>query len=501
MSDLRVTVNEEPSLIVKVYEGLPGADGMDGSVTSVNGDAGPVVVLTSDNISEGAVNKYYTDERVDDRVSSLLVAGSNITLTYNDPANTLTIASTGGGGGGITSVNGDSGPAVSLDTADIPEGTNLYFTNERAQDAVGASLSATGEGVDLVYDDAGNSIRADLDLPGLGSISNTEGVDLMLVYDDSASEHRVITVDDFIAGKAISDEKVKVTIADTSPGYLFKKIASGNGIAKQTNNSGSDEELELSIDPGIVFDKALDTSDDIAEGASNLFFTNERAQDAVGGALVDSSNIDFTYNDVANTITADLISTAVTPASYGSATQVATFTVDAKGRLTAASNTSIQSASDTQSGLVELATTAETNTGTDTARAITPDGLSGSYAGTKSAFISVTAPTESVATGDGKAYVTIPESCNGMNLIRATATVVTAGTTGATTIQIYNVTQAVDMLSGLISIASGGTVATAGTIDSANDDVATNDVLRIDVDSVSTTQPQGLMVILEFRLP
>lgn len=39
-------------------------------------------------------------EAVDDRVAALLVAGSNITLTYDDVANTLTIASTGGGGGG-----------------------------------------------------------------------------------------------------------------------------------------------------------------------------------------------------------------------------------------------------------------------------------------------------------------------------------------------------------------------------------------------------------------
>lgn len=36
-------------------------------------------------------------EAVDDRVNSLLVAGSNVTLTYNDAANTLTIAASGGG--------------------------------------------------------------------------------------------------------------------------------------------------------------------------------------------------------------------------------------------------------------------------------------------------------------------------------------------------------------------------------------------------------------------
>ena len=47
---------------------------------------------TSD-LSEGS-NLYYTDERVDDRVNGLLTAGSNITLTYNDAGNSLTIAAT-----------------------------------------------------------------------------------------------------------------------------------------------------------------------------------------------------------------------------------------------------------------------------------------------------------------------------------------------------------------------------------------------------------------------
>lgn len=146
------------------------------------------------------------------------------------------------------------------------------------------------------------------------------------------------------------------------------------------------------------------------------------------------------------------------------------------------------------------ASSAEINTGTSTTKFNTPDALAGSYAGTKSVSIAVFAPTTDVATGDGKAYITIPEALNGMNLVRAQATVVTAGTTNATTVMVHNKTDAADMLSGAISIASGGTVATVGTINTSTDDVATNDVLRIDVDSVSTTAPKGLMVILEFRL-
>lgn len=162
----------------------------------------------------------------------------------------------------------------------------------------------------------------------------------------------------------------------------------------------------------------------------------------------------------------------------------------------------VTAASDTTAGKVELATATETSTGTDTGRAITPDGLAGSTIfGRKTVSVQVFDGTTAVTTGDGKAYITIPEALNGMNLVRAQATVVTAGTTNATTVMVHNKTDTQDMLSGAISIASGGTVGTVGTVNGSFDDVATNDVIRIDVDSVSTTAPQGLMVVLEFQLP
>ena len=47
----------------------------------------------------------------------------------------------------------------------------------------------------------------------------------------------------------------------------------------------------------------LDT-DDINEGLANLYFTAERAQDAVGTILLDSATIDLTYDDAAPSITA-----------------------------------------------------------------------------------------------------------------------------------------------------------------------------------------------------
>jgi hypothetical protein len=45
-------------------------------------------------------------------------------------------------------------------------------------------------------------------------------------------------------------------------------------------------------------------TDNLTEGSTNVFFTAARAQDAVGGALVDTNSIDFTY--AGSQITADL---------------------------------------------------------------------------------------------------------------------------------------------------------------------------------------------------
>jgi len=51
---------------------------------------------------QGLLDPTTFNEAVDDRVSQLLVAGTNITLTYNDGAGTLTIDASGGGGGGTS---------------------------------------------------------------------------------------------------------------------------------------------------------------------------------------------------------------------------------------------------------------------------------------------------------------------------------------------------------------------------------------------------------------
>ena len=155
-------------------------------------------------------------------------------------------------------------------------------------------------------------------------------------------------------------------------------------------------------------------------------------------------------------------------------------------------------------GIVALATSAETTTGTDATKAITPDGLAGSDYGKRIIEVIVIDSATALAVGDGKAYFFIPSELNGYNLVDADACVNTVSSSGLPTIQIANVTDAVDMLSTKITIdvseKTSYTAATQPVIDTAKDDVVTGDELRIDLD-VAGTGTKGLAVILSFQLP
>ena len=92
--------------------------------------------------------------------------------------------------------------------------------------------------------------------------------------------------------------------------------------------------------------------------------------------------------------------------------------------------------------------------------------------------------------GNGITHVTIPSPLNTRKLQNAEAHVYTVGTGGSiTTVQLHNLTDAVDMLSTAITIdlneKDSSTAATPHVIGASNT-VATGDVIRIDVDAVAT---------------
>lgn len=75
----------------------------------------------------------------------------------------------------------------------------------------------------------------------------------------------------------------------------------------------------------------------------NTTSLQEYIQDVAGGGISGGVGLTSTYNDTSGVTTLDLDNTAVVAGSYGSATAIPTFTVDAQGRLTAANTVAISS--------------------------------------------------------------------------------------------------------------------------------------------------------------
>lgn len=147
---------------------------------------------------------------------------------------------------------------------------------------------------------------------------------------------------------------------------------------------------------------------------------------------------------------------------------------------------------------------------TDSVTAETTNGdltLAGDGTGTVikpgAASVQVSVKGSDLETGDGKAYLIIPDELNGLDLTDISAQVAVAPVGATITVQLHNVTDSADILSTALTIdaseTTSETAATPAVINTANDDVASNDLLRVDVDQVgSSTAGEALVVLLRF---
>lgn len=110
--------------------------------------------------------------------------------------------------------------------------------------------------------------------------------------------------------KVISQEDLDraLSILDKRTQYLISKN-SGGTWGSITGTLSNQTDLQSALDAKIEDLSSFDTGD-LTEGA-NLYFTDERAQDAVGTILTDSSEIDFTYNDATPSITASIVAGSI----------------------------------------------------------------------------------------------------------------------------------------------------------------------------------------------
>ena len=144
---------------------LPIIDGTAGQVLSTDGAGNASwsnvtgLALSTDDLTEGSSNFFFTNERVDDRINALMINSTSVTWTYDDAADTLK-----------ADVN-----LTSFDTDDLAEGsTNLYFSNEAIDDRVDA-LIQNGTGLNWVYNDIANTLTGTVDLTPFDTDNLTEG--------------------------------------------------------------------------------------------------------------------------------------------------------------------------------------------------------------------------------------------------------------------------------------------------------------------------------------
>lgn len=153
------------------------------------------------------------------------------------------LGSGGGGGGGIADLSG-------FTTDDLPEGiTNLYFTDERAQDAVFNAISASTS-IAVTYNDAGNALTLDV-LPGgvdhgsLAGISDDDHTQYALLNGRSggqtltggtASGNNLVlrSTTNGTKGQVYIDETTAAT--STTTGAL--RVGGGAGIGGRTHTVG-----------------------------------------------------------------------------------------------------------------------------------------------------------------------------------------------------------------------------------------------------------------------
>jgi hypothetical protein len=253
---------------------------LSGNVTgNVTGTVSDISNHDTDDLAEGS-NLYYTAARAKEEAANLLANATktNIVIT-KDGSNNLT----------ITAENG----VADSNTDDLAEGTtNLYFTNTRARQSISG-------GTGISYDNS----------TGIVSVDNTIATKS---YADQAEADAKSYTDSEISALDTDDIEEGSSNLYFTNGRARNAVSGGTGITYNSadgiinvtsgtyDSYGAASAAEAAANSYTDSEINALTTNDIEEG-SNLYFTDERAQDAVGNAVGNG----LSYNDATGAISVD----------------------------------------------------------------------------------------------------------------------------------------------------------------------------------------------------
>ena len=201
-----------------------------GNVTgNVTGTVSSIANHDTGDLAEGS-NLYYTDERVDDRVNALIVAGTGITRVYDDSAGTYTLSVT----------------QADVNTDTITEGsTNLFTTAARTR-----THFTYGTGIELSGAGQLSVTQADIDTDNV-----TEGSTNLFTTAARTRTHFTYGTGIELSGSG----ELSVTQADINT----------SNVTEGTKLFYTDARFDTRL--------AAKTTDNLTEGSSNLYYTDARA--------------------------------------------------------------------------------------------------------------------------------------------------------------------------------------------------------------------------------